>query len=74
MSSKRYPTIDDTFGFRRVSDAQLSPDGKAIVFVVGESYVSDSKLPKANIWTVSKEGGMARALGVGRIRGRCGPG
>ncbi len=65
MSNKRHPTIEDILGFRRVSDAQLSPDGKAIVFVVGESYVSDAQLPKANIWTVSTEGGEARALSSG---------
>ncbi len=65
MSNKRRPTIDDICGFRQLSDAQLSPDGKVIAFVVGDSYVSDGKLPKANIWTVSAEGKEVRAFTSG---------
>ena len=65
MSNKRRPTIDDICGFRQLSDAQVSPDGKVIAFVVGDSYVSDGKLPKASIWMVSAEGGDARALTSG---------
>ena len=65
MANKRCPTIDDICSFRQVSDAQLSPDGKVIAFVVGDSYLSDDKLPKANIWMVSAEGGEAWALTSG---------
>ena len=32
---KRPMTIDDLFGFKRVSDPQISPDGKTVVYVVG---------------------------------------
>ena len=65
MPNKRHPRIDDICGFRQVSDAQLSPDGKVIAFVVGDSYISGGKLPKANIWMVSAEGREAWALTSG---------
>ena len=65
MSNRRHPTIDDICGFRQLSDAQLSPDGKVIAFVVGDSYVGDAKLAKASIWMVSAEGGEQRALASG---------
>ena len=28
-------TVDDLFRFKRVSDPQISPDGKPVVYVVG---------------------------------------
>ena len=65
MPTKRHPTIDDICGFLQLSDAQLSPDGKVVAFVVGDSYVSDAKLPKANIWMVSADAGEAKSLTSG---------
>ena len=65
MPNKRRPRIQDICGFHQVSDAQLSPDGRVVAFVVGDSYLGDGKLPKASIWIVLADGGEPRAFTSG---------
>ena len=57
--------VEDTLGFKQVSDAQITPDGETVAFVMGDQFVADSKLPKANIWTVSREGGAPQQITTG---------
>ena len=57
MPAQRPPTPEDALGFKSVSDAQLSPDGELVAFVVGEPYRVDSRLPRSNIWVVASAGG-----------------
>ena len=41
---KRPMTIDDLFRFKRVSDPQISPDGKLVVYVVGSVDLDGNKI------------------------------
>ncbi|PYV43347.1 MAG: hypothetical protein DMG06_10995, partial [Acidobacteria bacterium] len=40
--AKRLFTPEDFIGFKSVSDAQISPDGKHVAFVLGNVYKLDS--------------------------------
>jgi len=59
---KRPLTPEDVLSFRLVDDAQISPDGTCVAFVVGDSFKSDSKWPKSTIWVVDTAGGEPRQL------------
>ena len=65
MTTRRTLEPEDVLGFKNVSDAQLSPDGEIVAFVVGDSFTVDTKLQKSNIWVVSTEGGEPRRLTSG---------
>ena len=62
MAGNRALTPEDVLSFRLVADAQVSPDGDVVAFVVGDSFISDAELRKSNLWTVSAGGGDARRL------------
>src|SRR5262249_28031638 len=51
--------------YRNVEDAQISPDGSRVAFVVGDSFKSDSKWAKSTIWIVETSGGEPRQLTAG---------
>ena len=54
-------TIEDTVSFKTVSSAAIHPDGKSIVFAVGEPFGGASgTAPRTQLWTVSTQGGVAR--------------
>ena len=65
MTTPKTLTPEDVLSFKAVSDAQISPDGKLVAFVVGDSFVVDTKLPRSNIWVVPTDGGEARQLTYG---------
>jgi dipeptidyl aminopeptidase/acylaminoacyl peptidase len=58
---KRPMTIDDLFRFKRVSDPQISPDGKAVAYVVGTVDLKGNRTT-SNIWLVPTGGGKPRQL------------
>jgi Tol biopolymer transport system component len=62
---KRLLTPEDAIRFKSVSDAQISPDGRHVAFVLGDRYKSDAKNPKSQIWTVSHDGTGLRPLTAG---------
>lgn len=62
---KRLFTPEDAIGFKAVSDAQISPDGRHIAFVQGDAYKSDTRTPKSQIWIVRDEGTGPRPLTAG---------
>jgi dipeptidyl aminopeptidase/acylaminoacyl peptidase len=62
---RRRLTPEDVLSFRSVEDAQMSPDGKQVTFVVGDSFKTDSKWPKSNIWVVDVAGDEPRQLTSG---------
>ncbi len=64
-SPKRRLTPEDVLSFRNVEDAQVSPDGARVAFVVGDSFKSDSKWAKSAIWVVETAGGEPRQLTAG---------
>ena len=50
--------VEDLFRFQRVSDPQISPDGKWVVYVVGDVSLEKNKI-NANLWLVSTDKGSA---------------
>lgn len=59
---KRPMQVDDLFRFKRVSDPQISPDGKWIVHVVGTVVGVAGNKTTSNLWLVSTDGKMPRRL------------
>lgn len=53
--------IDDLFAFQRLSDAQISPDGKQVVYVQSSVNLDANKIT-THLWLVSSEGGRPRQL------------
>jgi Tol biopolymer transport system component len=50
-------TLDDIFAIERVTDAQMSPDGAHVVFVVTREFTEgEHSIPKSDIWIASFEG------------------
>jgi dipeptidyl aminopeptidase/acylaminoacyl peptidase len=58
---KRPMTIDDLFRFKRVSDPQISPDGKLVVYVVGSVDLDGNKISSC-LWLASTDKGEPRQL------------
>jgi dipeptidyl aminopeptidase/acylaminoacyl peptidase len=52
---KRPMKLDDMFRFKRVSDPQISPDGKLVVYVVGTVDQEANKIP-SSLWLASTDG------------------
>ena len=65
MAATRQPTLEDTFKFRAVTDARLSPDAQLVAFVSGETAIHDTPLPHSNLWVVSIDGGEPRRFTTG---------
>ena len=49
-------TPEAVLSFKNVTDAQISPDGSRIAFVVGDSFKTDSKFARSSIWMVDTSG------------------
>ena len=64
-SAKRALTPEDVLSFKNVEDAQISPDGSQVAFVVGDSFKADSNWPRSTIWLVLTAGGEPRPLTSG---------
>ena len=65
LSAQRVLTPEDVLGFKNVEDAQISPDGSLVAFVVGDSFKVESKWPKSTIWLVGTAGGEPRQITSG---------
>lgn len=59
---KRRLEPEDVVGFKTVADPQVSPDGELVAFVLGDSFIVDTKLPRSNVWVVPTAGGDASPL------------
>src|SRR5271154_3404089 len=53
--SKRPLRIDDMFAFRRVSDPQISPEGRPIAYVVAAVDLANNRPPPA-VWLAPTHG------------------
>ena len=58
---KRAFTFDDLISFGRVSDSQVSPDGRTVAFVI-TSYNKAENTSNSNIYLVPIDGGLVRQL------------
>lgn len=56
--SSRAVTIDDMFALARVSDPQVSPDGRWVAYTVSRTSLKDEE-SKTRIWMVPASGGKA---------------
>lgn len=62
--------VEDLFRFKRVSDPQVSPDGKTVAYTV-TTYDREKNVGSTQIWTVSIDGGEPRQLtSTGRTNAR----
>jgi dipeptidyl aminopeptidase/acylaminoacyl peptidase len=61
--SKRLITPEDLLRFHLVSDPQISPDGKSILFT--KKHIGDKNSYVSNIWVVSCDGGDPRQFTSG---------
>jgi dipeptidyl aminopeptidase/acylaminoacyl peptidase len=59
--AKRPMEIADLFRLHRLSDPQVSPDGRSVVYVVTD-VVMDENRTQSDLWLVSSEGGEPRPL------------
>src|SRR5712692_3030945 len=57
-ADKRPMTVDDLFRFKRVSDPQISPDGKWVAYVLGEVDAAANKTA-SSIWLAANDGNTA---------------
>ncbi|AOS43657.1 Prolyl tripeptidyl peptidase precursor [Lacunisphaera limnophila] len=53
--------LEDLFRLKRVSDPQLSPDGRTVAYVVTEVLKAENRT-QSDIWVIPAEGGEARLL------------
>ena len=66
FASQRHPVGTETFlELRLPTDAQISPDGTQVAFVLDE-FVEGEQKPRGRIWMVSAEGGDARPFTHGQ--------
>ncbi len=54
-------SLDDLFAMQRLSDAQVSPDGKSVAYVVGE-VDKEQNASTSTIWLAPTDGGKPRQL------------
>lgn len=59
--ARRPMETEDLFRLKRVSDPQISPDGRWVVYVVGEVLKTENRID-TDLWLVSTEGGESRRL------------
>src|SRR5215467_9406801 len=59
---KRPMTVDDLFRCKRVSDPQISPDGKHVVYVLTTIHDVSSNKVSSNLWIVPTSGGKPKQL------------
>jgi dipeptidyl aminopeptidase/acylaminoacyl peptidase len=52
---KRPMSVEDLFRFKRVSDPQISPDGRQMVYVVGTVDLEGNKIP-SSLWIAATDG------------------
>ncbi len=56
QAAKRLMTIDDLFKFKRVADPQISPDGKQVVYQVGEILDVATNKKQTHLWLAATDG------------------
>lgn len=60
-AEKRPLALDDMFKLKRVSDPQISPDGRQVIYVVTEVLFAENRT-QSDLWIADTTGGEPRAL------------
>lgn len=60
-AEKRIMTVKDMWAMKRISDVQLSPDGKCIAFTQTE-YCMEDNSSQTDIWMISIKGGIPQRM------------
>jgi dipeptidyl aminopeptidase/acylaminoacyl peptidase len=60
-ADKRPIALEDMFKFKRVSDPQISPDGRHVIYVVTEVLFAENRT-QSDLWLADTTGGNVRAL------------
>src|SRR5438477_3510411 len=60
-AENRTMTVDDLLRIPRVSDAQISPDGKTVTYVLTEVDLANNRL-SSGIWLTPSDGGTPTQL------------
>ncbi|QEL14117.1 dipeptidyl-peptidase 5 [Limnoglobus roseus] len=55
-AAKRPMTLDDLFKFKRVAEPQISPDGKQVVYQVGEILDVATNKKQTHLWLAATDG------------------
>ena len=66
LSQNRSYTVDDLLKVRRVSDPQLSPDGRHVAFLIGDVNFSDNRVVNQIYVTPAGGGGELKRLTDGK--------
>lgn len=61
IAAARPIEVEDLFRLKRVSDPQLSPDGRFVAYVVTE-VLKDENRTQSDVWVIPAEGGDARKV------------
>ena len=61
MGEKRPMQVDDLFRFQRISDPQISPDGRTVAYVVGVVDLAANST-SSTIWLAPTDGGNPRQM------------
>jgi dipeptidyl aminopeptidase/acylaminoacyl peptidase len=61
-TKKRPMTVEDLYRFQRVSDPQISPDGKWVVYTVGTIDDPAKNKSRSTLWLASTDGKTRRQL------------
>lgn len=61
LGAARPLALEDMFRLKRVSDPQLSPDGRTVAYVVTEVLKAENRT-QSDVWVIPAEGGEARLL------------
>ena len=62
-NAKHAITFDDLMKVQRISDPQVSPDGRWVAYVQGAVDFEANKIPK-HLWLVPAGGGVAHCVGL----------
>jgi dipeptidyl aminopeptidase/acylaminoacyl peptidase len=60
-AQKRAFTIEDLYRIKSISDVHVSPDGKSVVYVIGDPDLARAKRA-SHIWMMNIDGGNARQI------------
>ncbi len=65
LKSSHPLTIEDTLTIKSVHDAQISPNAQWVAFTVSDTFKTETKRPRSQIWVANTDGSGARPFTTG---------